>query len=76
MMKRCVVELHLDDQTGTWWAHCDSCRFSAAADDMAEIKRLVRRGHWRAFRWDLMVDNAPPINGASQTETTIVWGQP
>jgi hypothetical protein len=69
----CTVEMHLDHGTGAWWAGCNACRFSAAADTMAELKRLIRRGHSLRYRLDLVVDNAPPANTATATATTIVW---
>lgn len=69
----CTVELHLDHETRAWWAHCDPCHFSAAADSMREIKQLVAEGHWGKYRLDLCVDNAPPVASATSTETVFEW---
>lgn len=69
----CTVELHLDKKIGVWWAHCNACHFSAAADTMREIKKLVADGHPFKYRLDLCVDNAPPRNSATSTDTIFEW---
>ena len=73
MSRKCVVEMHLDHKTGHWWAGCSDHRFSAAADEMSELKTLVYAGHPEPFLWDLVVDNAPPTNTASDVEWVVDW---